>query len=126
MDYDQNIHSSKTPRPTQRSEHMAKASVILGSVALLTSSCLYLALVCSALGIILALLSKGGSIALNSQGKAGLLLSSAGLVLTILIYICVLLFVIFYYGGIDGFYQEYRNLYHAESIEELYRSMGFY
>lgn len=103
---------------------MALASLILGSIAVVTSGCIYLALVCGALGIIFALLSRGGEMSLTSKGTAGLVLSSAGLILTLLIYTAAFLFIISRFGGIDAFMQEYMELYNGGSIEELYQSMG--
>ena len=84
MDFEQNIDSMKTPDQNKRSDSMALASLILGIIAIVTSGCIYLAIVCGALGIILALLSRGGEMTFTSKGIAGLTLSSIGLALTIL------------------------------------------
>lgn len=124
MDFYQTTHTPNTPAMRQRSESMAMASLILGLTALLSSGCIYFATVCGSLGIILALLSKGGCLSMNAKGKIGLILSSAGLILTLLIYIGALIFLLNYYGGFDNLMQQYQNLYQADSIEELYRSMN--
>ncbi len=127
MDYTHDTTTPQAPNPDpceMQSVPMALASLILGIIALLTAGCIYLAMVCGALGIILALLSKGGSLTLHPKARAGLALSSAGLILTFVIYIMAFLFILSYYGGLDGLMQEYMNLYQVDSIEELYRIMG--
>lgn len=123
MDFEQNMYT-QTPYQNTRSEGMAMASVILGVAALLTSCCIYVALPCGALGIILALLSRGGHMTMSSQAKLGLILSAVGLALTILIIVVSFVFVFSYYGGMDGLMQEYMNIYNVDSLEELYESMG--
>lgn len=122
MDFQEDFY--RAPYQNKRSETMAMASVILGIAALLTSGCIYMALICGALGIILALLSRGGEYTMSSQGRVGLILSAAGLILTLVIYTAAIVFVIRYYGGIDGFLQEYQNLYNSGSFESLYRGLG--
>ena len=57
--------SSYQPNPNQpyrsrRSARMEAASLILGSIALLSCTCLYLAVPCGALAVIFATLSRGG------------------------------------------------------------------
>ncbi len=124
MDFEQNIDRMKTPYQNKSSDNMALASFILGIIAVITSGCIYLAIVCGSLGIILALLSRGGEMKLTSRGIAGLTLSSIGLALTFLIYTAAFLFLIRSFGGIDAFMEEYMKLYNGGSIEELYQSMG--
>lgn len=124
MDFEQNIDRMKTPDQNKRSDSMALASLILGIIAIVTSGCIYLAIVCGALGIILALLSRGGEMTFTSKGITGLTLSSIGLILTLLIYTAAFIIVINQFGGIDAFMQEYMKLYNGGSIEELYQSMG--
>lgn len=124
MDFQQELHASDTPNQNKRSKNMAIASMILGIVALVTCCCIYSAMICGALGIILALLSRGGNDALEAQETAGLILSSIGLVLSVAIYIGIFVVTLRQYGGIDGFLQEYMRLYDAATMEELYQSLG--
>lgn len=123
MDFEQNMYT-QAPYQNKRSEGMAMASVILGVAALLTSCCIYIAMPCGALGIILALLSRGGHMNMSSQANVGLILSAIGLVLTITLIVASFVFVLSYYGGMDGLMQEYMNIYNVDSLEELYQSMG--
>lgn len=119
MDFQENINLPKTPIHQNRSENMALASMILGIIALLTSACIYLAVVCGALGIILALLSRGSEQSLSLRGKAGLILSSAGLLMTFLIYVSAILFIFLEYGGIEEFLKEYSDLYQSMGIQQF-------
>jgi len=90
----------------------------------LTSGFIFFSIVCGSLGIILALLSRGGEYTMNSQAKLGLTLSILGLIFTIVIFVGMLAFTMYYYGGIDGIMQEYMNIMGVETMEELYEMMG--
>lgn len=124
MDFEQDMDGMKPPFQNKRSDNMALASFILGIIAIVTSGCIYPGIICGALGMILALLSRGGEMTLTSKATAGLALSSIGLILTLLIFAAAFLFVLNRFGGLDAFMQEYMNYYNGGSIEELYRSMG--
>lgn len=119
MDSQENINTPHKPTYTIRSENMAFASMILGIIALLTSACIYLAVVCGALGMILALLSRGSEKHLSLYGRAGLILNIAGLITTFLIYLTAILFLFFEYGGIDAFLKEYSDLYQSMGIQQF-------
>lgn len=124
MDFEQNMYTP-TPYQNKRSEGMAMASVILAITSLLTSCCIYIALPCGAVGMILALLSRGGHMDMSSKAKVGLTLSSVGIILTILIITVSVIIVVYTYpDGLDGLMKEYMNLYNADSMEELYQIMG--
>lgn len=124
---DKNMRYTTTP-PCQnrRSSGMAAASLILGIASLATSGCIYLALACGSLGIILALLSRGGTRTLDNQAIVGLVLSASGLVFTLCIYGTALFLMYHLYGGWDGILKEYMNIYGAETMEELYQILGIY
>ena len=121
---EQEINETKKIPQIKRSESMANASIILGITALFTCSCIYLSIVCGSLGIILALLSRGGEKNSSTRAILGLVLSGIGLFLTIAIYFAAFLAIIVQYGSIDNFMQEYMKLYDAETLEELYQSLG--
>lgn len=125
MDY-QDIDTPQDPMQGRRSENMALASLILGMTAVLTSPCIYAALICGSLGIIFALLSRGGQMKFDRRGTTGLILSGTGIALTVIIYAIAFALMLSYYGGIDGLMQEYMRLYDAGSLEELYQNMGIY
>lgn len=124
MDDQKNAGATQTSAGAGRSEHMETAALILGMTAVLTSPCIYAALICGSLGILFALLSKGGKMTAGRRGKTGLILSGLGLALTVAIYAGALYLLLEQYGGLDGLMQEYRKLYESGSLEELYQSMG--
>ncbi len=108
--------SGGTPASQKPSGQMALASLILGIVSVITSGCIYSAIVCGALGILFAFLSRGGSDHMPPQAKAGLALSGFGMALTIVIYAAALTLIVFQYGGIDEFLLEYKELYQSMGI----------
>lgn len=124
MDYQQDMDATRPPAQRGHSENMATAALILGMTAVLTCPCIYAALICGSLGIIFALLSKGGKTTISRRGTTGLILSSVGLILTIVIYAIAFALMLSYYGGFDGLIQEYMKLYDANTLEELYQNMG--
>lgn len=62
---------------------MSTASMVLGIISLVSSCCLYISIPAGAVGIILALLSKGADTNMGSRAKTGLITSILGLVITI-------------------------------------------
>ncbi len=108
----------------KHSESMALASMILGGISLVTCSCIYISIVCGSLGVILGLLSRGGETSLHAFALTGVILSSIGLCMTLVIYAASFLFLLYQYGGIDGILREYETLYNAETLEEMYRALG--
>lgn len=78
-EYEQNPNSYTPP---ERPNGMETASIILGILGLVGSSCCYLAIPFGAIGIILALLSKGRNEHISSRGKTGLVLCAGSLILT--------------------------------------------
>ncbi len=123
MDYDNDIPAQPCASEPKHSEQMALVSMILGVIAVLTSGCIYLSIVCGALGIMFALLSRGGCMDMTVYGKAGLTLSAAGLILAFLIFIALFFLLLYQYGGIDGLLQTYMEAYNADTLEELYKAM---
>ena len=53
-------HQFYRPMPDRHSKHMENLSLIMGIIALSTFCLVYPALICGALGIVFALLSRGG------------------------------------------------------------------
>lgn len=107
MDYQ--YYQQSNPR---RSQRMETASLFLGIIAISTICCVYSTLICGALGIVFALLSRGGEATLSPRAKTGLILSSIGLGLVILMLIYTVIVANVYYGGIENM------------LRESYRMMG--
>ena len=87
---------------------MEAASLILGSIALLSCTCLYLAVPCGALAVIFATLSRGGMMSYTSKAQIGMILGIIALIATIVLYASVLGYAIHQYGSIDGWHTPER------------------
>lgn len=103
------------PAQDKRSHSMETASLVLGIVAI---SCGYTSVICGALAIIFALLSRGGETTMGSKAKVGLGLGIAGFIIALLI--CVAFaFAYNYYGGLDGLLRAYCDMYGLD-YQEMY------
>ena len=64
-------------RNDRHSQRMETLSLIMGVIALVTMCTVYPTLICGSLGIVFALLSRGGEFSMQSRAKVGLTLSAA-------------------------------------------------
>lgn len=117
-------HQPYNPAPPRdrRSHSMEPASLILGTIAVVTCSCLYISITCGALAVILGLLSKGGEHSMGGKAKAGVTLGILGLVFTIALIIASFAFVISYYGSLEGMLQAYCEM-TGMDYNELYQML---
>ena len=92
----------------KRSTGLATASIALGIVSIVTFCCLYAALPCGALAIILGLLSRGGEMTFSTTGKIGIVLGIIGLVLY-----CTLYF--------RHCHDVYQRRFHQPDVQRKYR-----
>lgn len=106
----------------QSSIKMETAAMVLGIVSLATCTCLYVSIVCGALAIILALLSRGGQDCLSTHAKIGLGLGIAGLALTILLYATAFWVAFSTYGDLEGILRAYCDMYGLD-YEEFYQEL---
>ena len=82
--YNYNYNLDPEPSAPETSHSgMETAAIILGILSLVGSACFYLSIPCAAIGILLALLSRGRKEHMSSRAKAGFCISAAGLVLTV-------------------------------------------
>ena len=81
---------------------METAAMILGIVSLTTCSCLYISIVCGALAIIFASLSRGGGMTYGARAQLGLILGIIGLSATIILYGLSFAVALQQYGSIEG------------------------
>lgn len=107
---------------------LASISLTLGIISLVCSPCIYLSIVCGSLGIIFAILSKGSSVKMSGQSKAGAAICSLGLLSTCLLYgFC---FFVMYntYGTpekmMDAVMEEYAQIYGEDGANELMELFG--
>jgi hypothetical protein len=95
----------------KRSNNFATASMILGIAGLATGCCVYTSIICGALAVIFALLSRGGERTMSSRAKAGLGLGIAGIVCGILMIVAAFVVVIVQYGSFENYMNHYMELY---------------
>ncbi|KLU70240.1 MAG: hypothetical protein RHS_3955 [Robinsoniella sp. RHS] len=93
--------------------------MILGIISLVTSCCLYISIPVGAIGIILALLSKGSSTRMDSRSKTGLGISIAGIGISVFMIIAVLVSNT-YMGNttFEKMYQDYLDYYGYDSSSD--------
>ncbi|MCM1283128.1 MAG: hypothetical protein NC180_02065 [Muribaculaceae bacterium] len=107
----------------KRSQSMELTSLILGVAAVTGCACLYLALPCGALAVILALLSRGGSMELGQKAQVGLILGIFALVLTIVLYGVSFGVALYQYGSMENIlkaYSEMSGMDYDELLQQLY------
>ena len=92
-------HQFYRPMPDRHSKHMENLSLIMGIIALSTFCLVYPALICGALGIVFALLSRGGETTFSGRAKLGLTLSSVALGIIVLLLIYSVVFARKYDAG---------------------------
>ncbi|MFV0466989.1 MAG: hypothetical protein ACK5ML_13145 [Lachnospiraceae bacterium] len=110
---------------SQEKNIMATAALILGIISLSTFFCVYLAFPSGALGITLALLSRGGQMKFPQMSKLALIISTAGFLFSIIVFVGLILFTLSYYGGYDGVMQQVMQIYGVDSLEELNQILGY-
>ena len=95
----------------KRSNGFATASLVLGIVGLATGCCVYTPIICGALAMIFALLSRGGERTMSVRAKTGLGLGIAGVVCGILLIVVSFIVVIVQYGGFENYMNAYMEIY---------------
>ena len=94
--YDPNL-----PENPRRSQRMESAALILGVISLFSSCLVYPALICGALGIAFALLSRGGERTLTPRARAALIMSSVGLAVVVFMIVYTVALTYLYFDGIQ-------------------------
>lgn len=107
------------PAPNKRSAGMETAAFVLGIVSLATCACIYTSVVCGALAIMFASLSKGGATSMSNRARYALILGLIGLIATIIMYTTTFAYAIHTYGSIENLLKEYCNL-TGMDFNELY------
>ncbi|MEE1248318.1 MAG: hypothetical protein UHU19_03710 [Lachnospiraceae bacterium] len=113
MDFQPNY--SQTPNTSEQgSASMAFASLAFGIVSIITS-CFGTSLIFGSLGLILALLSRGGSNAFPKNTIVGLTLNIIGVVIGCMLLLSSLILIVSF-GGIENFMntmQQYMDAYYS-------------
>ncbi len=105
-------------------EKLATAALVMGIISLVSILCCC-PFVFSAIGIVLALLSKGAEKSLRPRARTGLFLSIVGLVVSLLLTVATIVFPIVMYKTNPEFRKNIREAMEQslEQDEELYRSI---
>ncbi len=85
----------------RRSLWMENASFVCGLIAVSCVCAVYPAFVAGSLGIVFALLSRGGEMTLTGKSRAGLIMGSVGLAIVLLLMTYVIIVAYVYFGGIE-------------------------
>lgn len=94
----------------KRSAPMTTAAVVLSVVAVSTICCVYISFICGILGIIFALLSKGGETTMSPNARTALNVSTTAIVLTILLLASSFITLILQYGSFEEFWKVYMQM----------------
>lgn len=132
--YEENVRDEAKEAAADK---LASASFVLGIVSLFSTLCCC-PFVFSAIGIILALLSKGGEKVLRSKAKTGLMLSCIGMVVSVVLTIFTIalpivlikgnpeykkVFIESYENAMEENEDAFRQMYGDEQYEEMEQQM---
>ncbi len=105
--------------PDKRSLPMTTAAIVLSVIAASTVCCFYSAFLCGILGIIFALLSKGGERTMSKNAKAALCVSAVSAVMSVLLLAGSFVMLIAQYGSFEAFWKAYMDLVQTYSNSSL-------
>ncbi len=107
---------ANNPQPDdKRSQPMATAAIILSVVAVSTICCIYISIPCGSLGIVFALLSKGGETTMSVGARTAVWVSVMAMVLTLFLLAGSLAMLLMQYGSIEAFLKAYMEMIEAYS-----------
>jgi hypothetical protein len=120
MDYQSYNPNNPYQQPWQdkRSASMTTAAKVLGIISIVTCTNLFISVVCGALAIMFALLSKGGELTMSKRAKVGLGLGIAGLVITVILYAISIATILHTYGSLEAYLRAYLQDY-GMSLDDL-------
>lgn len=90
-----------------RSQKMSTAALILGIISIATCTCIYLSIPCGGMAVLLALLSRGGEMTLDTNAKLGILLGVLGIGVTIAMTAGAFAMVLNEYGSLENYLRAY-------------------
>ena len=112
-----------SPYTSKGSGRMQIAAMILGIISIASCTCLYLAIPCGALAVILGVLSRGGQMKFENKAQIGIFLGLIGLSFTIVLFTSSFLYSLREYGSIEGIlraYAEMNGMDYEEMMQQLY------
>ena len=96
--------------PMQSRDAMLSAAVILSAIAMAASCCVYASILCGALSITLALLSRGQQKKLSPQGRVAVTTSVVAIVLSTAVTLGMFVSAVHQYGSLENFINAYSAL----------------
>lgn len=110
--------------PDPHSRGFGIASMVLGIVGIATGCCAYPSIICGALAVLFALLSKGGAMTLSDRGRIGLILGIISLAIGVLMLVFSIVSLITALGSFENYMNHYMDL--LEQIDPAYQQNIFY
>ena len=113
------------PVPDKRSHSMELAALVCGILAILGCAVFYVSIICGALAILFAILSRGGERTCSTRANIGLGCGISGLILSVMIYGMTFTVLFASYGGPKNFYHTFQQYEKEadEDPEEAYNKM---
>lgn len=108
------LYSKIQPESPRRSKRLENAAFFCGIIAIVTPCIVYPSLICGALSIVFALLSRGGEQTMTPRAKIGLSLGAIGLCIVLFMLLWTLIVAYVYYGG---FWEMARDVYSSMGID---------
>lgn len=112
---------------TRNTNRFASAALIMSIIGICTFFCGYISIICGSLGIVFALLSKGGGMTYASTAKIALIIGIFACIASAAVITISILIVVQQAGGIDGLLQQYNDIYsileNGGSYEDIYSNM---
>lgn len=118
-------YSEYTSYEDKRSNGFTTASLVLGIVGIATGCCVYTGIICGALAVIFALLSRGGEKTMSAKAKAGLALGIVGIVSGILMLVAAFAVILTEFGSFDAYMEYYYELMSPYAINTLFYGLSF-
>ena len=118
------MYGRRMPTP---GESMAKGALILGVVAIMCVCCVYPGMICGALAVILALLSRGQNKRPVESGRIGLILGVIAITLSVAVIVVNVHYIITNFGSFEAFMESYQATLDemtGGAYSELYGSYG--
>lgn len=122
-EYQPNEKYYRPPVYNKRSQTMESAAMILSVLSVAMSSCIYISLICGALAMMFALLSKGGELTMSSRARIGFWLGAIGIGLTIVLYVSAVMSILDQFGSLENYLRSTSEMYGID-FEELFQEMN--
>ena len=124
MDFQSDDFNGQYRQPARPQDVMMTASVVLSIIAIATTCCIYSSIICGALAIILALLSRGEKKQLTPQGRMAVLISTAAILIAVLSTVIMFMVTIRQYGSLENFIRAYSEIVESMTGMPLFEESG--